>query len=95
MAGARRARTILGAAAATLPTLPDDAHAAAVACGGGTATGHVAVNGCIGAERGSAGRFPTREITAYIKARNSAGPEPSTVENRTWAHGRLQDARRG
>ncbi|CAM5669878.1 hypothetical protein SAVIM338S_06998 [Streptomyces avidinii] len=67
----RRIGTILGAAALTLLTLPAHAHAAAIACGGGTSTGRVALNGCISAERGSAGRFPTREITAYVKARNT------------------------
>lgn len=61
----------MGAVALTVLTIPANAHAAAVACGGGVSTGRVAVNGCISAERGSAGRFPTREITAYIKARNT------------------------
>ncbi|MFD9516119.1 hypothetical protein [Streptomyces sp. NPDC059979] len=67
----RRTGTILGAAALAVLTLPANAHAAAVACGGGVSTGRVAINGCISAERGSAGRFPTREITAHIKARNT------------------------
>ncbi|MFF4319486.1 hypothetical protein [Streptomyces sp. NPDC001568] len=67
----RRTGTILGAAALTLLTLPAEAHAAAIACGGGVSTGRVAINGCISAQRGSAGRFPTREITAHIKARNT------------------------
>ncbi|MGW6866429.1 hypothetical protein [Streptomyces sp. NPDC054901] len=67
----RRTGTILGAAALTLLTLPADAHAAAVACGGGVSTGRVAVNGCISAQRGSAGRFPARDVTAHIKARNT------------------------
>ncbi|OEJ36101.1 hypothetical protein [Streptomyces subrutilus] len=52
-------------------TIPTNAQAAAVACGGGVSTGRVAVNGCISAQRGSVGEFPTREITAYIKARNT------------------------
>ncbi|MFJ9766313.1 hypothetical protein ACIRUY_21095 [Streptomyces erythrochromogenes] len=69
----RRIGTILAAAAMTVLAVPATADAAAIACGGGTSTGRVAVNGCISAERGSAGRFPTREITAYIKARNT-GP---------------------
>lgn len=67
----RRIGTILAAAALTVLAVPAIADAAAIACGGGTSTGRVAVNGCISAERGSAGRFPTREITAYIKARNT------------------------
>ncbi|WCD90798.1 hypothetical protein KPP03845_107227 [Streptomyces xanthophaeus] len=67
----RRTGTVLGAFALTMLTLPADAHAAAVACGGGTSTGRVAVNGCISAERGSLGKAPTREITAYIRARNT------------------------
>ncbi|MET9962790.1 hypothetical protein ABZ128_27590 [Streptomyces sp. NPDC006326] len=62
---------LLGAAALAVLTIPANAHAAAVACGGGTSTGRVAVNGCISAQRGSVGEFPTREITAYIKARNT------------------------
>ncbi|MEY2229786.1 MULTISPECIES: hypothetical protein [Streptomyces] len=52
-------------------SVPAEAQAAAVACGGGTSTGRVAVNGCISAERGSAGRFPTRDITAHVKVRNT------------------------
>lgn len=67
----RRTGTILGAAALAVLTLPANAHAAAIACGGGVSTGRVAINGCISAQRGSAGRFPTREITAYVKARNT------------------------
>ncbi|MFD5620465.1 hypothetical protein [Streptomyces yangpuensis] len=67
----RRIGTILAATALTVLAVPATADAAAIACGGGTSTGRVAVNGCISAERGSAGRFPTREITAYIKARNT------------------------
>ncbi|MFB7170812.1 hypothetical protein ACFCYM_08305 [Streptomyces sp. NPDC056254] len=67
----RRIGAVLAAAALTLLAVPGTADAAAVACGGGTSTGRVAVNGCISAERGSAGRFPTREITAYVKARNT------------------------
>ncbi|MFG1811967.1 hypothetical protein [Streptomyces sp. NPDC049040] len=67
----RRTGTMLGAAALTVLAIPVDAHAAAVACGGGVSTGRVAVNGCISAQRGSLGRFPTRDITAYIRARNA------------------------
>ncbi|MGW6784010.1 MULTISPECIES: hypothetical protein [unclassified Streptomyces] len=67
----RRIGAVLAAAALTVLAVPGTADAAAVACGGGTSTGRVAVNGCISAERGSAGRFPTREITAYVKARNT------------------------
>lgn len=67
----RRIGTMLGAAALAVLTVPANAHAAAVACGGGTSTGRVAVNGCISAQRGSVGEFPTREITAYVKARNT------------------------
>ncbi|MFD9477623.1 MULTISPECIES: hypothetical protein [Streptomyces] len=70
----RRTGTVLGAAALgvlSVLAVPAGARAAAVACGGGTSTGRVAVNGCISAERGSAGRFPTREITAHIRARNT------------------------
>ncbi|MET9605965.1 hypothetical protein ABZZ17_12970 [Streptomyces sp. NPDC006512] len=67
----RHIGTILGAAALAVMTIPANAHAAAVACGGSVSTGRVAVNGCISAQRGSAGRFPTREITAHIKARNT------------------------
>ncbi|MFG3588969.1 hypothetical protein [Streptomyces sp. NPDC047990] len=54
------------------------AHAAAIACGGGVATGRVAVNGCISAQRGSVGRVMTREITAHIKARNT-GPRALNI----------------
>lgn len=70
--------TILSAAALTMLAIPANAHAAAVACGGGVSTGRVAVNGCISAERGKEGRIYTREITAYIKARNT-GPRAVNV----------------
>ncbi|MBY8340985.1 hypothetical protein JYK17_13180 [Streptomyces sp. KC 17012] len=62
---------VLSAAALTALTMPTNAHAAGIACGGGVSTGRVAINGCISAERGSVGRLPTREISAYIKARNT------------------------
>ncbi|MET7516531.1 hypothetical protein ABZS88_24180 [Streptomyces sp. NPDC005480] len=74
----RRIGTILGAAALTMLTIPANAHAAAVACGGGVSTGRVAVNGCISAQRGKEGRIYTREITAYVKARNT-GPRALNV----------------
>ncbi|MFD8417932.1 hypothetical protein [Streptomyces sp. NPDC059668] len=67
----RRIGTVLGAVALTMSAIPADAHAAAIACGGGVSTGRVAVNGCISAQRGSVGRVITREITAHIKARNT------------------------
>ncbi|MFE2146056.1 hypothetical protein ACFXA3_30735 [Streptomyces sp. NPDC059456] len=63
--------TALGAAVLTVLTVPADARAAAVACGGGVSTGRVAIHGCISAQRGSVGRFPTRDITAYVTARNT------------------------
>ncbi|AQT76091.1 hypothetical protein B1K54_34875 [Streptomyces sp. fd1-xmd] len=46
-------RADLAAAALTAPAVRATADAAAIACGGGTSTGRVAVNGCISAERGS------------------------------------------
>ncbi|MCX5054133.1 MULTISPECIES: hypothetical protein [unclassified Streptomyces] len=67
----RRTGMVLGAAALAVLTLPANAHAVGIACGGGASTGRVAVNGCISAQRGSVGRFPSREMTAYIKARNT------------------------
>lgn len=67
----RRIGTILGGAALAMLAVPTHAHAAAISCGGGVSTGRVAINGCISAQRGSAGEFPTREITAHIKARNT------------------------
>lgn len=69
----RRVGTVLSAVALIMPAMSVGAHAAAIACGGGVATGRVAVNGCISAQRGSVGRVMTREITAHIKARNT-GP---------------------
>jgi hypothetical protein len=62
---------VLGAAALTALSVPSNAHAAGIACGGGVSTGRVAVNGCISAQRGSVGPFPSRDITAHIKARNT------------------------
>ncbi|MFJ4776668.1 hypothetical protein [Streptomyces sp. NPDC088762] len=67
----RRTGTILGAAALAVLTVPADAHAAAIACGGGASTGRVAVHGCISAERGSVREVITREIKAHITARNT------------------------
>ncbi|MFF3619315.1 hypothetical protein [Streptomyces sp. NPDC002467] len=67
----RRTATILAAAALAVLTMPANAQAAAIACGGGTSTGRVAVNGCISAQRGSLGKVITREITAHLKARNT------------------------
>jgi len=69
---------ILGTAALTVLVMPANARAAAVACGGGVSTGRVAVNGCISAQRGKEGRVYTREITAYVKARNT-GPRAVNV----------------
>ncbi|HZX37548.1 MAG TPA: hypothetical protein VFF37_04295 [Streptomyces sp.] len=74
----RRIGTILSAAALTVLAIPTNAHAAAVACGGGVSTGRVAVNGCISAQRGKEGRIYTREITAWVKARNT-GPRAVNV----------------
>lgn len=70
--------TILSAAALIMLTIPTNAHAAAVACGGGVSTGRVAVNGCISAERGKEGKVITREITAHVKLRNT-GPRAVDV----------------
>lgn len=74
----RRVGTVLSAVALIMPAMSVGAHAAAIACGGGVATGRVAVNGCISAQRGSVGRVMTREITAHIKARNT-GPRALNI----------------
>jgi hypothetical protein len=74
----RRIGTILSAAALTVLAVPANAHAVAVACGGGVSTGRMAVNGCISAQRGKEGKVYTREITAYIKGRNT-GPRAVNV----------------
>ena len=66
-----RSGMVLGAAALAALTIPTSAQATGTACGGGVSTGRVAVNGCISAQRGSVGAFPSREIAAYIKARNT------------------------
>ncbi|WP_406163024.1 hypothetical protein OG806_44565 [Streptomyces sp. NBC_00882] len=73
----RRIGTVLSAVALAVLAVPANAHAAAVACGGGVSTGRVAVNGCISAQRGKEGRMYTREITAYVKARKT-GPRRSS-----------------
>ncbi|MFF7546067.1 hypothetical protein ACFZCU_20900 [Streptomyces canus] len=78
MVHVRRIGTVLSAVALAVLAVPANAHAAAVACGGGVSTGRVAVNGCISAERGREGRIYTREITAYVKARNT-GPRAVNV----------------
>ncbi|MFR9792465.1 hypothetical protein ACL07V_28035 [Streptomyces sp. MB22_4] len=74
----RYAGTVLGMAALAMLTVPANAHAAAVACGGGVSTGRVAVNGCISAQRGKEGKVYTREITAHVKLRNT-GPRAANV----------------
>lgn len=75
---ARCIGAILSVAALTTLAIPANAHAAAVACGGGVSTGRVAVNGCISAQRGKEGRVYVREITAYVKARNT-GPRAVNI----------------
>ncbi|MFD7899965.1 MULTISPECIES: hypothetical protein [unclassified Streptomyces] len=68
----RRIGTILSTVALTMLTVPaGDAHATAIACGGGVSTGRVAVNGCISAERHSVEGVPYREVTAHVKLRNT------------------------
>ncbi|MFE2210670.1 hypothetical protein ACFW93_01680 [Streptomyces canus] len=74
----RRIGAVLSAVALIVLAVPANAQAAAVACGGGVSTGRVAVNGCISAQRGKEGRIYTREITAYVKARNT-GPRAVNV----------------
>ncbi|MFD7220041.1 hypothetical protein ACFV9P_03345 [Streptomyces sp. NPDC059892] len=66
----RRTGTVLGAAALTVLTVPANAHAASVVCGGGASTGRVAVNGCISAERKWIEVVSYRDVTAYVKLRN-------------------------
>lgn len=75
---ARGIGAILSVAALTALASPANAHAAAIACGGGVSTGRVAVNGCISAQRGKEGRVYVREITAYVKARNT-GPRAANI----------------
>ncbi|TXS61142.1 hypothetical protein EAO69_41070 [Streptomyces sp. me109] len=74
----RRVGTVLSAVALIMPAMSVGAHAAAIACGGGVATGRVVVNGCVSAQRGSVGRVMTREITAHINARNT-GPRALNI----------------
>ncbi|MFE9925212.1 hypothetical protein ACFYQA_27650 [Streptomyces sp. NPDC005774] len=52
-------------------TIPTTAHAASIACGGGTSTGRIAVNGCISAQKEWVERVPFREVTSYVKLRNT------------------------
>ncbi|WP_329121038.1 hypothetical protein [Streptomyces sp. NBC_01465] len=80
----RRLGTVLGAAALALLTLPADAHAAGIACGGSTSTGRLALSGCISAQRGSLGPFPTRDISAYIQLHNT-GPRAFNVNYEAYA----------
>ncbi|THA46492.1 hypothetical protein E6R62_33720 [Streptomyces sp. A1136] len=69
----RHIGTVVGAAALAVLPLSTDAHATSVACGGGTSTGRVAVNGCVSAERGWLGDLPYRKVTAYVTLRNTGG----------------------
>ncbi|WP_327417524.1 hypothetical protein [Streptomyces sp. NBC_01233] len=60
-----------GAALLTALVLPADAHAAAVACGGGVSTQNIGARGCISAERWNDGRIYWRDITAHALLTNS------------------------
>ena len=81
---ARRITTVLSAAALTMLMLPADAHAAGISCGGSTSVGPLGINGCISAQRGSAGPFPTRDISAYIKMHNT-GKRTLNIEYEAYA----------
>ncbi|MFB7273559.1 hypothetical protein [Streptomyces sp. NPDC056244] len=64
--------TILSTIALTMLSVPaSDAHATAIACGGGVSTGRVAVNGCISAERQDEQDVPFRQVKAHVKLRNT------------------------
>lgn len=60
-----------GAALLTALVWPADAHAAAVACGGGVSTQNIGARGCISAERWNDGRIYWRDITAHAQITNS------------------------
>lgn len=74
-----------GAALLTALVLPADAHAAAVACGGGVSTQNIGARGCISAEGWKDGQVWWRDITAHTLLTNSRA-HASWVEYEAYLH---------
>ncbi|MFF8289076.1 hypothetical protein ACF068_07595 [Streptomyces sp. NPDC016309] len=67
----KRTGALVAAAAVAVLVFPAQAHAAAVACGGGVSTQNIGARGCISAERWQDGRIFWRDITAHALITNS------------------------
>ncbi|MEV8047442.1 hypothetical protein ACF06D_15385 [Streptomyces griseoluteus] len=67
----KRTGALATVAAAAALVFPAQAHAAAVACGGGVSTQNIGARGCISAERWKDGAIYWRDITAHVQITNS------------------------
>ncbi|MFE5594911.1 hypothetical protein [Streptomyces sp. NPDC056549] len=67
----KRTGALAAAAAMAALSFPAQAHAAAVACGGGVSTQNIGARGCISAERWQDGGIYWRDITAHALITNS------------------------
>jgi hypothetical protein len=67
----KRTGALATAAAVAALVVPAQAHAAAVACGGGVSTQNIGARGCISAERWQNGGVYWRDITAHALLTNS------------------------
>ncbi|MFF1360262.1 MULTISPECIES: hypothetical protein [unclassified Streptomyces] len=67
----KRAGALAAAAVVTALAFPAQAHAAAVACGGGVSTQNIGARGCISAERWKNGGVFWHDITAHALITNS------------------------
>ncbi|MES4888759.1 hypothetical protein [Streptomyces sp. NPDC096012] len=67
----KRTGVLVAAAAVTALAFPAQAHAAAVACGGGVSTQNIGARGCISAERWKDGGVFWHDITAHALITNS------------------------
>lgn len=87
----KRTGALATAAAVAALVFPAQAHAAAVACGGGVSTQNIGARGCISAERWQDGRVYWRDITAHALLTNSRSRASwveyeaySTTDGRYW-----------
>lgn len=81
----KRTGALVAAAAAAALAFPAQAHAAAVACGGGVSTQNIGAQGCISAERWKDGKIFWRDITAHALITNSRS-HASWVEYEAYLH---------
>jgi hypothetical protein len=79
----KRTGALVAAAAVAALAFPAQAHAAAVACGGGVSTQNIGARGCISAERWKDGKIFWRDITAHALITNSRSTPPGSSTRRT------------